>query len=71
MIYCLVVLVIVFVVAWVVWSVFVALGVLLFAIALALALSPFVLSGRISADENDHAIGDWPTIIDLDADREP
>lgn len=53
--------------AWVIWSVFVALGVFLVTVALALIVLPFFEV----PEAEDNAFGDWPTIIDLDADNEP
>lgn len=55
-------------VTWAIWSVFVALGVLLVFVALALIVLPFF---EVPESAEDNAMGDWPTIIDLDANNEP
>jgi len=54
-------------------SLFAAVSFLFFSVLIALLFSPFVLSGQLSdyEYERDNAIGDWPTITDLDTYDEP
>lgn len=50
------------------FDVLAAAGLLLVLLGLVMVFSPFLLSGNI-AEAEDNAIGDWPTIIDLEDEK--